>query len=63
MNDCKCNNCCIDLFKLFHHDGGDITVRVQAEGIDGFTPTHQECTLAVRRIVEEHLVSLYKVEE
>ena len=63
MNDCKCNNCCIDLYVLFHHDGGDITVRIQAEGIDGFDPAHQECVLAVRQTVEKHLVDPYRTEE
>ena len=63
MNNCNCTGCCIDLYKLFHHDNGDITVRIQAEGIDGFEPDHQECVLAVRRIVEDFLVAPYRAEE
>ena len=57
---CNCNECPIDLTTIVHLDDGDVLVTIHAKGTDEYRPDHRECTLAVRRVVEEHLVAPYR---
>ncbi len=60
---CHCNDCTVDLTTVVHLDNGDVLVTIHAKGLDGYEPDHHECTLAVRRVVEEHLVAPYRGED